>query len=494
MRKKRQRQLGHNCDQNKLHLELPDPASYVDHKAAINETRSSCYAVVEHYLQQIEQQKDLNAFLEVFADEALERAKKLDKKSEKGKLHGLVVGLKDNLCYKAHNVSASSKVLENFTSLYSATVVDRLLEEDAIIIGRLNCDEFAMGSSNENSAYGNVLNPYDQKRVPGGSSGGSAAAVAAGLCNVALGSDTGGSIRQPASFCGVVGFKPTYGRVSRYGLIAYASSYDQIGTFSNSVEDAALVMEVIAGKDEYDATAVKETVPHYSKQLKPKEKYSIAYLNDIIDSEGIAEDIKNAAQNLYKGLSENGHQVAGVDFPYLDYMVPAYYVLTTAEASSNLARYDGVHFGYASPNATDLESTYKLSRSEGFGSEVKRRIMAGTFVLSEGYYDAYYGKAQKIRRLITDKTEEILNKYDFIIIPTTPTSAFKIGAKADDPIAMYLADIFTVQANHTGMPAISLPLYKDKNGLPFGMQVISKKFKEAELLAFSKYLMDTYKS
>ncbi len=448
--------------------------------------------VVEHYLKKVKDNQHLNAFLEVYENEALERAKSLEQKETRGKLYGLVIGLKDNICFKGHKVSASSKILESFESLYNSTVVERLLAEDAIIIGRLNCDEFAMGASNENSAYGNVLNPIDNTKVPGGSSGGSATAVAAGLCMATLGSDTGGSIRQPASFCGVVGIKPTYGRVSRYGLLAYASSYDQIGTFTHNIEDAALILEVIAGKDEYDSTASALNVEPYSNQLQPKSQYKIAYIKDVLESDGLDSEIKDYTLGLIDGLKNEGHVVEPIDFPYLDYMVPAYYVLTTAEASSNLARYDGVHFGYSSPNATDLESTYKKSRTEGFGMEVKRRIMSGTFVLSEGYYDAYYGKAQKVRRIIAEKSKAILKEYDAILLPTTPTTAFEIGAKADDPIAMYLADIFTVQAPHAGMPAISLPLAKSKEGMPFGTQLIMDKFKEAEMFALSNYLMQKF--
>ncbi len=460
------------------------------------DNKISCVELVEWYINRIDEAKRLNAFLEVFNTSALEKAKEVDAKlktNTAGKLAGMVIALKDNLCYKGHNVSASSKILEGFESLYNATVVERLLAEDAIIIGRCNCDEFAMGSSNENSAFGNVLNPLDESRVPGGSSGGAAAAVAANLCLASLGTDTGGSIRQPASFCGVVGLKPTYGRVSRYGAIAYASSFDQIGPITNNVADAALIMEVIAGNDEYDSTVSSKLVPEYSKQIDTKPaKLRIAYIKDIIESEGLNPEIKAHIYSVIEKLKSEGHTVEAVEFPYLDYLVPVYYVLTTAEASSNLARYDGIGFGYRSKNATDLESTYKKSRAEGFGTEVKRRIMLGTFVLSSGYYDAYYSKGQKVRRLLQNKTNEILNNYDFIILPTTPGTAFKFGEHSADPIEMYLEDIFTVQANITGIPAISLPLGKHSNGLPFGIQVLTKHFAEAQLFAFSEYLMANY--
>jgi aspartyl-tRNA(Asn)/glutamyl-tRNA(Gln) amidotransferase subunit A len=363
-----------------------------------------------------------------------------------------------------------------------------LLAEDAIIIGRTNCDEFAMGSSNENSAFGNVLNPHDLKRVPGGSSGGSAAAVAAGLCLAALGTDTGGSIRQPASFCGVVGMKPTYGRISRWGIIAYASSFDQIGPLTNNVDDAAKILEVLAGVDEFDSTLSSQPVPKYSEQLARPEKLRVAYLEDCLEKDGLDPEIKARLFSIMDQLKKDGHTVEPVRFPYLDYLVPAYYVLTTAEASSNLARYDGIRYGYRSKNATDLESTYKKSRSEGFGAEVKRRIMLGTFVLSAGYYDAYYSKGQKVRRLLRNKTQEIFDNYDLILLPTTPGTAFEFGANSADPIKMYLEDIFTVQANLTGFPAISVPAGKNKSGLPFGVQLMARRFEEGQLLAFAKYV------
>ena len=456
-----------------------------------NET--SCSSLVSYYLKQIEINKHLNAFLEVFIVEAIRAAELIDEKIKAktaGKLAGMVIGIKDVICYKDHKVSASSKILEGFVSLYTSTVVARLLKEDAIIIGRLNCDEFAMGSSNEKSAFGKVLNPIDNKRVPGGSSGGCVTAVAANLCLAAIGTDTGGSIRQPASFAGVVGLKPTYGRVSRYGVIAYASSFDQVGPITQSVEDAALILEVISGKDEFDSTLSSKSVEEYSKKLDFTEKVNVAVFKDCIEHKGLNTEVKEKLIQTIELLKSEGHSVEIVDFPYIDYLVPTYYVLTTAEASSNLSRYDGIHYGYRSKNAVDLESTYKLSRTEGFGTEVKRRIMLGTFVLSAGYYDAYYSKGQKVRRIIKNKTQEILNKYDFILLPSTPNSAFKFGQNDADPIAMYLEDIFTVQANITGLPAISLPLGKKTDGLPFGIQLMGKAFDESRLLAFSNYLMN----
>lgn len=453
----------------------------------------SCTSLVEAYVQRIKDNKHLNIFLEVFSASALEKAADVDAKLKAGKagrLAGMVIALKDNICYKGHSVSASSKILVPFESLYNATVVERLLAEDAIIIGRTNCDEFAMGSSNENSAFGNVLNPHNTKCVPGGSSGGSAAAVAADLCLAALGTDTGGSIRQPASFCGVVGYKPTYGRVSRYGAIAYASSFDQIGPLTKNIDDAALIMEIMSGADEYDSTATSRPVPAYSKELAaPTKKLRIAYLKDCMESKGLNPEIKTSITDIITKLKAEGHTVEAVDFPYLDHLVPTYYVLTTAEASSNLARFDGINFGYRSPNATDLESTYKKSRTEGFGTEVKRRIMLGTFVLSAGYYDAYYSKGQKVRRLLQNKVNEILENYDLILSPTTPGTAFEFGQKGADPIAMYLEDIFTVLANITGHPAISIPAGKHSNGLPFGLQLTGKRFADGEVMASGKYVL-----
>lgn len=453
----------------------------------------SCVALVNDYLKKIEEKKNLNAFLEVFSESALAKAKEVDAKitsGKSGKLAGMVVALKDNICYSGHKVSASSKILEGFVSPYSSTVVERLLAEDAIIIGRTNCDEFAMGSSNENSAFGNVKNAFDPKRVPGGSSGGSATAVAAGLCLAALGTDTGGSIRQPASFSGIVGMKPTYGRISRWGIIAYASSFDQVGPLTNNVDDAAIILEVISGMDEFDSTLSTKPVDAYSKQLAKPSKMRVAYLEDCFEKEGLDPEIKSRLNEILEKLKKDGHTVEPVQFPYLDYLVPAYYVLTTAEASSNLARYDGIRYGYRSKNAHDLESTYKKSRSEGFGPEVKRRIMLGTFVLSAGYYDAYYSKGQKVRRILRDKTQEIFDKYDIVILPTTPGVAFEFGANSADPIKMYLEDIFTVQANLTGFPAISVPAGKNKDGLPFGIQIMAGKFEEGRMMAFSKYVQE----
>ncbi|AFD09335.1 Asp-tRNA(Asn)/Glu-tRNA(Gln) amidotransferase subunit GatA [Solitalea canadensis] len=465
-------------------------------QAAIHSGAITLGHLVNTYLERIQATTNLNAFVEVFGDEAIEYARIIDKKikdGKAGKLAGMVIGIKDNICYKDHQVTASSKILQGFTSIYSSTVVERLLAEDAIIIGRLNCDEFAMGGSNETSVYGPVLNAADHTKISGGSSGGSAVAVQADLCLAALGTDTGGSVRQPASFCGVIGLKPTYGRVSRHGIIAYASSFDQVGPITKSIEDAALLLEVMAGKDDYDSTASSVPVANYSGNLEFKGKARIAYLSEALNSEGLDPEIKASMQQNIDKLRAEGHVVEEAHFPYLDYVVPTYYILTTAEASSNLARYDGVHYGYRSDKAVDLETTYKKSRSEGFGLEVKRRIMLGTFVLSAGYYDAYYAKAQKVRRLIQDNLNQILSQYDFILLPNAPTTAWTLGEKIKDPVVMYLEDIFTVQASLAGLPAISVPVAEHSNGLPIGMQLIGKKFDEGNLLSFSKTLLNINK-
>jgi len=465
--------------------------SYHSLKKALISGDVTCVSIVQNYLDRIQEHADLNAFVEVYPDEVMANAKIVDEKissGKHGKLAGMVIGIKDNLCYQNHKVSAASKILNNFESLYTATSVQRLIDEDALIIGRLNCDEFAMGSGNENTIYGPVKNPLNVFKVAGGSSGGSAAAVTAGLCLTALGSDTGGSIRQPAAFCGIVGLKPTYSRVSRHGLIAYASSFDQIGPLANNVKDASLILEVISGKDEFDSTVSSKKVDQYSTldfNAKPKK---IAYIKECLESNGLDAEIKKSIISKIDDLKLQGNIVEPVSFPYLDLLVPTYYVISTAEASSNLARYDGVHYGYRSDNITDLESSYINSRSEGFGEEVKRRIMLGTFVLSAGYHDAYFTKAQKIRRLIKQKTDELFLSYDFVISPTTPHTAFDIGEKYKDPTVMYLEDIFTVQANLSGNPAISLPLSNHSNGMPIGLHIMANHFNEAELLSFSSII------
>lgn len=451
---------------------------------------------VQHFLDAIHKNQHLNAFVEVFSEEAMAKAATLDEARKQGKpigkLHGVVVAIKDVICYKDHAVSAASNILKDFISVYSATAVEKLLQEGAIIIGRNNCDEFAMGSSNENSAFGPVKNATDESRVPGGSSGGSAVAVQAGMCMVSLGSDTGGSVRQPADFCGIVGLKPTYGRISRYGLIAYASSFDQIGIFSTTVEDAALTLEVISGADDFDSTASIENVPAFSTEIDtPKSTYRIAYFKEALQHPSLDPEISGQIKAFIQILTEKGHIVQAVDFELLEYVVPTYYILTTAEASSNLSRFDGVKYGYRSAQQhADLTELYKASRSEGFGMEVQRRILLGTFVLSAGYFDAYFNKAQQVRQILSTKTTSIFSQYDAIISPTVPTTAWKFGEKSNDPTAMYLADIYTVFANLVGIPAISLPLFKHSNGMPFGLQMMVSRHNELPLLRLSKQMMD----
>lgn len=464
--------------------------------------QTTCVKAVNYFLHNIKENIHLNAFLEVYDDEALSRAKQLDADfangKQPGKLHGVVVALKDVICYKDHRVSASSKILQDFVSIYNATVVEKLLSEGAIIIGRNNCDEFAMGSSNENSAFGKVLNSADNTRVAGGSSGGSAVAVQAKLCMISLGSDTGGSVRQPADFCGVIGFKPSYGVISRYGLIAYASSFDQIGIFANSIEDVAITLEVIAGKDEFDSTANNYNGITYSEKKYSKAKpFKIAYFRQTLENPGLDEQISSAVKGFIETLTSKGWKVQPFDFELFEYVVPAYYVLTTAEASSNLSRYDGVRFGYSSIEKEDsLLNLYKTTRSEGFGKEVKRRIMLGTFVLSAGFYQAYFTKAQQIRTMLTNHAQSIFEEYDAIISPTVPSVAFRFGEKSHDPVEMFLADIYTVFANLVGIPAISLPLFKHRNGMPFGLQVMTSKKNDLLLLRLSNdiYEMRKYQS
>ena len=452
---------------------------------------------VRFYLDKIKKNERLNAFVEVYDEESTARAKFLDEKRNSGKncgkLHGVVVALKDVICYKDHKIGAASKILQNFVSIYNSTAVEKLLADDAIIIGNCNCDEFAMGSTNENSVYGSVKNALDESKVSGGSSGGSAVAVQAGLCMVSLGSDTGGSVRQPADFCGIVGMKPSYGTISRHGLIAYGSSFDQIGIFSNNVEDVIKVLDVINGKDEYDSTVNQQKSLNLTLDFHSK-KYKIALFRNAMEHQSLDAEIKKGIYELAENLKNDGNVVEEINFDLIDYIVPAYYVLTTAEASSNLSRYDGVRYGYRyENNGEDLTTFYKKNRGKGFGKEVKKRIMLGTFVLSEGYYDAYFTKAQQVRNLLSLQTTEIFNNFDAVLLPTVPTTAFEAGSMKKDPIAAYLADIYTVFANLTGIPCISLPLFRHSNGMPFGVQVLTNKHNEVTLLEFSELLLKNYK-
>ncbi|MBL7850249.1 MAG: Asp-tRNA(Asn)/Glu-tRNA(Gln) amidotransferase subunit GatA [Cyclobacteriaceae bacterium] len=454
----------------------------------VNLTRGTqtCESLVEGYLSRIAAAPDLHAFLSVYDEEALSQAREVDKKIRNqtaGKLAGLVVGLKDVFAYRDHPLTAASRILNSFTSPYNATVVTRLLEEDAIIIGRQNCDEFGMGSSTENSAFGPTRHPADPTRTPGGSSGGSAAAVAAGLCAASIGSDTGGSVRQPAAFCGIYGLKPTYGRISRHGLVSYASSFDTVGLMTRCLDDLAPLLAAVAGPDEHDSTASHQPVPDYARPEAEDRRFRIAVYREILDAPSLQPEVREALHRAMDQLNKQGHTVNVVHFPLLDYLLPTYYILATAEASSNLSRYDGVRFGHRAPEPANLESLYKRTRSEGFGPEVKRRILLGSFVLSADYHNAYYLQAQKVRRLIREETKQILRDHEVMLLPTAPTTAFPLGATSD-PLSMYLADIFSVQANVAGVPALSFPFGADAHGLPVGLQVLADDFAEGTLLSF----------
>ena len=457
-------------------------------------SETSCLIEVEACLQAIREAERFNIFLEVYEEEALQRASELDKQRAQGKVlpcSGMVVSIKDTLCYKGHKVTAASKMLGNFTSLYTATVVQRLLDAGAIIIGRVNCDEFAMGSSNENSAFGPVGNPAAEGYVPGGSSGGSAASVAAGCCHISLGSDTGGSVRQPAAFCGVSGLRPTYGRLSRYGLFAFASSFDQVGPIGSSLDDIALATALMSGNDPSDCTSADGAVSISSSVQEATKGLKIGLLSDCIYIEGIHPEIKEAVGRTSQLLQHQGHQVEEVSFPFMEQMIPVYYTLATAEASSNLSRYSGVGYGFRADDVHNTAELFKRSRSQGFGKEVQRRIMLGTFVLSESYYDAYYSKAQKVRRVITDYTNALLTQYDALLLPTTPTPPFKPGEKVSDPVSMYLSDVLTIQAAIAGIPAISIPAgYTKGDNLPLAIQLMAGAWQENTLLSLAKHQLN----
>lgn len=446
---------------------------------------------VQEYLSVIHKRKNLNAFLSVFEQEALERAVRVDKKLKggtAGPLAGMVIAIKDVICIKGKKTTCGSKILEQYEAIYDAAVIEKLVAADAVIIGKTNMDEFAMGSSGENSAFGPTLHPIDDSRVPGGSSSGSSVAVAAGMATAALGSDTGGSIRQPAGLCGIVGMKPTYGRVSRYGLVAFASSFDQIGPFTNSVRDAALVLQTIAGHDERDSTSANVPVPDYHAAMTGEVKGLKVGLPKEYFSKALDAGIRSVIEKKIDLLRQGGAEVMEVSLPNSEFTISTYYILATAEASSNLARYDGARYGYRSPKVKDLESMYVASRSEGFGDEVKRRIMLGTYVLSSGYYDAYYRKAQQIRRLIQQDFFNAFKIVDCILTPISPTTAFKLGEKIDDPLQMYLNDIYTVSANLAGIPGISIRAGFDGSGLPIGLQLLGKQFDESTLFNAAEYL------
>jgi aspartyl-tRNA(Asn)/glutamyl-tRNA(Gln) amidotransferase subunit A len=460
-------------------------------RSALESGATTVERVTGDFLDAVAAGKRLNAFLSVFQDQAMEQARAVDRKlaaGNGGALAGMIIAVKDVLCMKGERTTCGSKMLENFVSLYDATAVARLRAADAVLIGKTNMDEFAMGSSTENSAFGPVLNPVDETKVPGGSSGGSCVAVAAGMAHAALGTDTGGSIRQPAAFCGVVGLKPTYGRVSRYGLVALSSSFDQIGPFANSVRDAARVLQVIAGHDDRDSTSATVVVPSYESALTKDVRGKRIGLPVEAFGEGLAPEIRRAIDGCVDSLREGGAVISDVRLPHSPYNISAYYILMTAEASSNLARFDGARYGHRSDEAHELASMYTRSRSEGFGPETKRRIMLGTYVLSAGYYDAYYRKAQRVRRLIQNDFLEAFRSVDCLLMPTTPTTAFGRWEKVGDPLAMYLSDIYTVSANLAGIPAISVPCGADGQGLPIGVQVLGPQFGESMILNVAGYL------
>jgi aspartyl-tRNA(Asn)/glutamyl-tRNA(Gln) amidotransferase subunit A len=456
-------------------------------RSAVSQGKITAQALAASFYDKIQKQDpEIGAFLTLSKERALETASRIDKLAADGKplppLGGVPVAIKDVMVTRGVRTTAGSKVLENYIPPYDSTAVTRVEQAGAIVLGKTNCDEFAMGSSNENSAFHPVHNPRDTSRVPGGSSGGSAAAVAAGMAVIALGSDTGGSIRQPASFCGVVGLMPTYGRVSRYGLIAFASSLDHIGPLARTVKDAAIVLGAIAGRDPMDSTSANVPVPDYLAELeKPVRGLKIGVAKEYF-GEGLDIEVREAVEAAVQKLASLGCEIVPVSLPHTAYAIPTYYIVATAEASSNLARFDGVRYGYRARNVSTLSDMYRRTRDEGLGAEVKRRIMLGTYALSAGYYDAYYLKAQKVRTLLTRDFDEAFRKVDAIVTPTSPTPAFKLGEKADDPLAMYLADIYTVTADLAGIPGISIPCGETREKLPIGLQILGRHFDEATIL------------
>lgn len=456
-------------------------------RSAVQQRQITAFAFAEEHYARIEKQDEqIGAYLTLCKERAMEQSDRIDRMAAEGKplppLAGVPVAVKDVMSTRGVRSTAGSKILDNYIPPYDCTAVARLEAAGAVLLGKTNCDEFAMGSSNENSAFRPVRNPRDLMRVPGGSSGGSAAAVAADMAVVALGSDTGGSIRQPASFCGVVGLMPTYGRVSRYGLIAFASSLDHIGPLTKTVKDAAIVLRTIAGRDAMDSTCADAPVPDYLAELdRPLRGLKLGVPKEYF-AEGLDEEVRQAVESAIDKLRDAGCEIVPVSLPHTRYAVPVYYLIATAEASSNLARYDGVRYGQRAGGVKSLSEMYRRTRDEGFGAEVKRRIMLGTYALSAGYYDAYYLKAQKVRTLLTRDFEEAFQKVDAIVTPTSPTAAFRLGEKSDDPLAMYLADIYTVTADLAGIPGISIPCGKTKGKLPIGLQILGKHFDEATIL------------
>lgn len=464
---------------------------YNSHTEKINLIENDSISLVENvkfFLEEIDKRKNLNCFLDVYSENALSNAKIIESKIKSksaGKLAGMVVAVKDIFSIKGKRMTCGSKILKSFEPLYTATAIQKLIDEDAIIIGKTNLDEFAMGSSNENSAFGSVKNPINESFVPGGSSGGSAVAVAANLCDASIGTDTGGSVRQPAAFCGLYGLKPTYGRISRFGLTAFASSFDTVGIFAKNIDDTKLLLDSMSGKDENDSTSVdfSET----EKKSAMKSTLKIGVLAEIVNH-AISPEIKQKYIETIDNLKKFGHEIVYIDLPNSKYSIATYYILTTAEASSNLARFDGARYGERSTASASLQEMYINSRTEGFGKEVKRRIMLGTYVLSSGYYDAYYHKAQKVRRIIKNDFDNCFRVVDSILIPTTPTPPFRLGEKVDDPLSMYLSDVYTTTANLAGIPGLNIPVGNNSEGLPIGVQLLADQFNEKVLMKIARDL------
>lgn len=456
-------------------------------KEKLEKKELTSYEITKAHIEKIEEkEKDVQAFVTTLEKDALEKAEEIDKKIASGeiveKLAGIPIGIKDNICTKGVKTTCSSKMLENFVAPYDATVMEKINSENIINLGKLNMDEFAMGGSTEHSYFHVTRNPWNLNKVPGGSSGGSAAAVAAGMVPWALGTDTGGSIREPASFCGVVGLKPTYGLVSRYGVVAFASSLDQVGPITKDVTDSAMLLNIITGKDKMDSTSVERPKVDYTKALKNDVKgLKIAVPKELF-AEGINEEVKESLEKAIETYKKLGAEISEVSLNIAEYALASYYIIACAEASSNLGRFDGVRYGHRAKEFNNLKELYRNSRTEGFGPEVKRRIILGTYVLSSGYYDAYYKKAQQVRTLVMNKFKSVFDNYDVILTPTSPTVAFDIGSKINDPLAMYLADICTVSVNIAGLPGISIPCGVDKEGMPIGMQLIGNRFTEETLL------------
>ena len=473
-------------------------ATYAATREALARGEATCESVVTTFLDAFERHRHLNAFVYVDEERALDQARGIDARRKSGEhlpLAGLVLGIKDVLCIKDWPVSCASRMLEDFNSLYDATAIARLRDQGAIFIGKTNCDEFAMGSTNETSYFGPVLNPCHEAHAPGGSSGGSAAAVAAGLCHAALGSDTGGSIRQPAALCGVVGLKPTYGRVSRYGLVAYASSFDCVGPITRSVEDAALILEAMAGHDPHDATSAPAPVGSFEKERLSVDQIRLGVPEEYF-GDGLDEDIRAKIEDALDQLRAQGASVTTIGMPHTQYGVATYYILAMAEASSNLSRYDGMRYGYRAPGTNaDLAQVYAESRSRGFGREVRRRIMLGTYVLSSGYYEAYYGKAQRVRTRIRQDFDKAFESVDALVTPVTPMPGIPLGSlSSEEPLQMYLSDVYTVTANLAGVPGLVVPVGAHENGLPIAMQLLGRPFDEARLLRLGQAVAQTMAS